>query len=202
MGLISNGTTIFDNGAMASGFGGNLIFISSATASASANISFTSGIDSTYKEYVFYFVSIHPASDGVQFLMQGSTNGGSSYGVTTTDTNFSAFNRENGTGAGLGYYSAYDVAQSTSFFPLHSDFLDNDSDSSFSGSLHLYDPSSTTYVKQFMTRNQSVCSSSPNYTFDSFTAGYFNTTSAINAIQFKMGSGNIDDGTIYLFGVN
>jgi hypothetical protein len=202
MAVVSGGTTLIDNGALDAGVPkGSLILLSTQTASASANISFTSDIDSTYDSYVFKFINIHPASDGVQFLMQGSTNSGSSYGVTTTDTNFAAFQRENGTGAALSYFTAYDVAQSTSFFPLHSDFLDNDNDSSCSGSLHLFNPSSTTYVKLFITRNQAVCSSSPNYTFNSFTAGYFNTTSAINAIQFKYSSGNIDDGIIKMYGV-
>src|SRR6056300_586554 len=107
MAVVSGGTTLIDNGALDAGVPtGSLILLSTQTASASANISFTSDIDSTYDSYVFKFINIHPASDGVQFLMQGSTNSGSSYGVTTTDTNFAAFQRENGTGAALSYFTA------------------------------------------------------------------------------------------------
>jgi hypothetical protein len=179
---------------------GKMVLISSQTASNSASLSFTTGINSTYKEYQFWFVDIHPRTDGVQLTMQFSTDGGSSYGVTTTTTNFYAYQRENGTGAGLGYITADDVAQSSSFFPINGDYLDADADSSFNGTLQLFNPASTTYVKHFMINSSAVGSSSPNYIFNDFVAGYGNTTTAINALQFKMSSGNFD-GTILLFGI-
>jgi len=204
MGLISNGTTIFDNGSMASGFGGNLIFISKATASASASIEFTSGIDSTYKEYVFYFVSLHhgdASQVGFQFNM--STDGGSNYNVTKTTTNFYAFNSEPAYGnENIAYGSSYDLAQSTSFQNLTSFPIGNANDDSFVGYLHLFNPSSTTYVKHFTARSHQSEGDSNFYTNDTFVAGYGNTTSAVNAIKFQMSSGNIDSGEILLFGVN
>ena len=204
MGLISNGTTIFDNGSMASGFGGNLNFISKATASASASIEFTSGIDSTYKEYVFYFVSLHhgdASQVGFQFNM--STDGGSNYNVTKTTTNFYAFNSEPAYGnENIAYGTPYDLAQSTGFQNLTSFSIGNANDDSFVGYLHLFNPSSTTYVKHFTARSHQSEGDSNFYTNDTFVAGYGNTTSAVNAIKFQMSSGNIDSGEILLFGVN
>ena len=198
MGLISNGTTIFDNGSMASGFGGSLNFISKATASASASIEFTSGIDSTYEEYVFYFVNIHPQTDGQQFKFQTSTDGGSSYGVTLTSTYFITYHKEDGSEYGAPQYlTGSDQAQTTNFMVLGS--ADAENDSGISGYMHLYNPSSTTFVKHWTARTINDPSS---YAQDEYTAGYFNTTSAINAVQFKMNSGNIDAGEILLFGVN
>ena len=199
MALISNGTTIFDNGSMASGFGGNLIFISKATASASASIEFTSGIDSTYKEYIFYFVNIHPSTDAGKFEFQGSTDGGSSYGVTITSSAFRSRHTENDLEAYIQYNTPYDLAQSTSFQSLSST-IGNGSDQNASGFLTLYNPSSTTFVKHFL-----HCSNTDQHndaTVEQFQGGYFNTTSAINAIKFQMNSGNIDAGEILLFGIN
>ena len=179
---------------------GGMKLISTQTASNSASISFTTGIDSTYKEYQFWFIDIAPRTDGVRLTSQFSTDGGSNYGVTTTSTAFFALQREDGTGTGLLYSTDSDVAQSTSFFPILADVLDNQSDSSLAGTLTLFNPSSTTYVKHFIANNSSVGSSSPNYNFNGFVAGYGNTTSAINAVQFKMSSGNFD-GTILMYGI-
>jgi hypothetical protein len=177
---------------------GGMKLISSQTASASASISFTTGIDSTYKEYQFYFINIHPSVDGEWLVFQGSTNGGSSYGVAITSTNFVAYNNESIAVSALGYFTANDLAQSTSYqrFGFETGSL---SDECLSGSLQLFNPSSTTYVKNFISRVNSY--HPDNYSADGNTAGYFNTTSAINAIQFKMETGNIDEGTILMFGI-
>ena len=201
MGLISNGTTIFDNGSMASGFGGNLIFISKATASASASIEFTSGIDSTYKEYVFYFVSLHhgdASQVGFQFNM--STDGGSNYNVTKTTTYFWSYHDEGDIETSLGYLASRDLAQSTAYAQLTSS-IGNNADESCSGSITLFNPSSTTYVKHFISTENGYSSALGGYTINVRTAGYGNTTSAINAVQFKFDSGNIDDGIIKMYGV-
>ena len=200
MGLISNGTTIFDNGAMASGFGGNMIFISSQTASASASISFTTGIDSTYKEYVFYFVNMHPATDAVDFQFNLSTDGGANYNVTKTTTFFRARNPEGPSTGTLSYVLGDDLAQSANFQRLNAGSIGNGADESVSGTLTLFNPSSTTFVKHFIATTNSY--GSANVSVHSYVAGYGNTTSAINAIQFIMSSGNIDDGKILLFGIN
>ena len=180
------------------GLAGNMIFISSQTASSSASLSFTSGIDSTYDEYVFMFTNINPATDSAFFTFQVSTNGGSSYGVNITSTNFIATHSEAGAGGRIEYVTAGDLAQSTSYQPLGL-YIGSASDESYSGELHIFAPSDTTYVKQF-TSTGNLCSSSV-YTRNPYVAGYVNSTSAINAIDFKMSSGNIDDGTIYLYGI-
>jgi hypothetical protein len=175
----------------------NLILISTQTASASATISFT-GINGTYDEYQFKFININPATDNTQFVFNGSTDSGSNYNVTKTSTFFHAIHLESGASAELGYRTSEDLAQSTAFQPLAID-LGGDSDEGVSGSLTLFSPSSTTYVKHFLgTTNRTNAN---DISINSFIAGYMNTTSAINAIQFKMASGNIDDGIIKLYGV-
>ena len=178
--------------------GGTLILISEQTASASASISFTTGIDSTYDEYIFKFINIHPQTDVVNFSFQGSTNGGSSYGVTITSTNFRTYQDEAGTTSALEYASSQDLAQSTSYKNLVQN-VGNANDESCAGYLHIFNPSDTTFVKHFISDIQYVMSA--DYCYQSFTAGYFNTTSAINAVDFKMSSGNIDDGIIKMYGV-
>ena len=175
-----------------------ITFISSQTASASASLSFTTGLDSTYKAYKFVFSNIHPATDNVNFTFNLSTDAGSNYNVTKTTTYFEAFHNETGASSGLGYATAFDLAQSTAFATLGNN-TGNDADQNISGSLILFNPSSTTYVKHFIS---TTChSSAGNLSLNDFSAGYGNTTSAVNAIQFKMSSGNIDAGTIYMYGI-
>ena len=179
---------------------GNLIFISKQTASSSASVSFTSGIDSTYKEYIFYFNNIHPATNAGKFRLIGSTDGGSSYGVATTTTMFEALVDESGSNATLRYEDGDDVAQSTSAFPI-STGIGSDNDECLGGFLHLFEPSNSTFVKHFLTSTNLVNGSGTPYTVSTRVGGYFNTTSAIDAVQFSMSSGNIDAGEITLFGV-
>ena len=199
MGLISNGTTIFDNGSMASGFGGSLNFISKQTASSSATISFTSGIDSAYKEYIFKFVNIHPSSDSATFSFNFSVDGGSNYNVIKTSSFFEAFHSENDAIANVQYASSHDLAQSTDFQKITSG-LGSDNDQCCDGFLHLFNPSSTTFVKHFIGTTASYYAG--DYVQQDFFSGYGNTTSAVNAVQFKMASGNIDSGDIILLGLN
>ena len=177
---------------------GGMKLISSQTASASASISFTTGIDSTYKEYQFYFINCHPATDQAELTFQGSTDGGSNYGINITSTSFRAFHDEADTLTGLGYQTSKDLAQSTDFQPL-TNGIGNESDESCSGSLTIFNPSSTTYAKNFISRCNGY--QGGNFSIEVNTAGYFNTTSAINAVRFKMDSGNIDDGVILMFGI-
>jgi hypothetical protein len=175
-----------------------ITFISSQTASNSASISFTSGLTSTYKAYKFVFSNIHPRTDQVSFVFNMSTDAGSNYNVTKTTTAFWSYNNEaGGADTQLGYKNDNDLAQSTAFQQL-SHLQGNGADESVSGSLTLFNPSSTTYVKHFISRNSYYYFG--DYIMDFNTAGYGNTTSAVNAIQFKMDSGNID-GTIYLYGI-
>jgi hypothetical protein len=175
-----------------------ITLISSQTASASASISFTTGLDSTYKAYKFVFVNIHPATNDVEFQFNMSTDSGSNYNVTKTTTFFKAYHDESGTDTTLSYDTARDLAQSTAFQTIGIG-VGNGADESCSGTLTLFNPSSTTYVKHFISNSNEY--NAANYTLTTFVAGYGNTTSAVNAIQFKMSSGNIDDGTIYLYGI-
>jgi hypothetical protein len=177
--------------------GGTLILLSTQTASASANISFTTGLDSTYDEYQFHFINIHPATDSVDFTFNGSTDSGSNYNVTKTTTIFNAAHSEADSDS-FGYASDQDLAQSTAF-QIIGRAVGNDNDQQCSGTLTLFNPSSTTYVKHFISRVADITSG--DFAGDRYTAGYFNTTSAINAIRFQMSSGNIDDGIIKLYGV-
>jgi multidrug efflux pump subunit AcrB len=189
----------FDNvTALPSSFGDGITLISSQTASASASISFTSGIDSTYKAYKFVFSNIHPATDNHYFQFNGSTDSGSTYNVTKTTTKFRSQHDESDVASVLEYFGGDDLAQSTADQRLMNG-LGNGNDESLSGELILFNPSSTTYVKHFISNVNSY--EAGNRSDNGFVAGYFNTTSAVNAIIFRMGSGNLDDGTIYLYGI-
>jgi len=181
---------------------GNLVFISKQTASSSSSVSFTSGIDSTYKEYIFYFNNIHPATNSVQFNFNLSTDNGSNYNVVRTTTFFYAYHNEDDSGTALSYGGNNDLAQALGGSQTFGELAWNqgsDADQSVSGYLHLFEPSSDTFVKHYIgSFNQSH---EGDLSIANYTAGYGNTTSAINAIEFKMSSGNIDAGEITLFGV-
>jgi hypothetical protein len=178
---------------------GGLIALSTQTASSSASVSFTSGIDSTYSEYLFLFNNIHPATGAPTFDVNFSSDGGSNYNVTKTSTWFYAQHYENDASTEFGYDTGQDLAQSTSYQRLGLAIGSDGSDKSGSGILHLFEPSSTTFVKHFMSRFGTV--RGDDLQTDVHCAGYCNTTSAINAVDFKMSSGNIDSGTIQMFGV-
>ena len=175
---------------------GNMVLISSQTASNSASISFTTGIDSTYKEYQFYFIDIHPRTDIVNFTFNLSTDGGSNYNVTKTTTYFYAYHTE-ADATGFGYETSGDLAQSTAF-QLLAGAVGSDADQSVGGSLQLFNPSSTTYVKHFISNCAYSWQGDANE--NDYVAGYGNTTSAVNAVRFQMSSGNFD-GTILLYGI-
>ena len=201
MAVISGGTTLIDNGALDAGVPtGSLILLSTQTASASANISFTSGIDSTYDSYVFKIINAHPGTDDVNFTFNFSTDGGSNYNVTKTTTAFQAYHSESDSEASLAYNIYDDLAQSTAYQSLSSyGQMGIDNDKSLCSTIHLFNPSSTTFVKHFIATTQFY--QREDRSNNVFTAGYANTTSAVNAIQFKMSSGNIDDGIIKMYGV-
>ena len=184
-----------------SGGGGAWTLISTVTASASADISFTSGLDSTYDEYCFKFINIHPETDGVDFTFQGSTDTGSSYGVTTTHTYFNAYHNESGSASALNYEGSADIASGTDEIELiREEKLSADNDHCGCGFLYLFSPSSTTFVKHYTARTQA--NHSADFSMDSYIAGYFNSTSAIDAIRFSVNSGNIDAGDICLYGIS
>ena len=185
-----------NNGLAADDVGGSLVLISTQTASSSASLSFTSGIDSTYKEYIFKFINLHPATDNSKLFFQVTTNG-TDFNTTLTSTYFIADLDEDGSTNAFQYLASDDQAQGTSFQRLN-ESTGADNDESISGMLHLFDPSNTTFVKHYMSRSSSAFEKIT----DSFTAGYFNTTSAVTGIQFKFDAGNIDSGVIKMYGVS
>jgi hypothetical protein len=176
---------------------GNMVLISSQTASNSASISFTTGIDSTYKEYQFYFIDIHPRTDSSSFQFNFSTNGGSTYAVTKTSSSFVSYHDEADTSTALQYYGDIDLAQSTSDQIIGFN-VGNGADESCAGTMSVFNPASTTYVKHFIINEHEYYVS--DFAISRFIAGYANTTSAINALIFRMSSGNFD-GTILMYGI-
>ena len=183
------------------GFPGALNLISTSTASSVANLSITSGLNSTYDVYIFKLFNIHAVTtdDGVNLTFQTSTDGGSTYGVTATTTYFGAdYNESGGNSHYLQYIGSGDLAQGTGYQRL-TQALGNVADEGTSGQIYLFAPSSTTYIKNFYTRCQGY--GFGNTADDMYAGGYFNTTSAINAIDFKMTAGTFS-GTIKLYGIS
>ena len=182
---------------------GSMVFIKKLTASSSSTLSFVNGssdvvLDSTYKEYVFTFNNIHPSNDNVDFYVNASVDGGSNYNVTKTTSFFRAGHDEAGSGASVAYRASEDLAQSTGGQIILQQ-MGNDNDQCGSGTLHLFNPSSTTFVKHFISRVDGMAHN--DQLLSDFIAGYFNTTSAINAIQFSIEAGTIESGDICLYGI-
>ena len=180
---------------------GSMTFIKKLTASSSSTLSFVNGssdvvFDSTYKEYMFIFNNIHPASNS-SLGFKASTDGGSNYGIATTTTAFMAEQGESDD-TFLGYRTSEDHAQDTGLIKIGESY-GTDNDQSGSGFMHLFNPSSSVFVKHFIAQNHS--SHPSDYADNSFKAGYINTTSAVDAIQFSMTPGNIDAGDICLYGI-
>ena len=175
---------------------GDVVLLSSQTASGDSALSFTSGITSTYGEYIFKFYNINPATDDTGFLFQFNASSQSGYNETLTTTMFRPYHTE-ADATGLGYITANDQAQGTAFQGVNFS-CGNGSDESCAGELHLFNPASTTYVKHFYSRSSTY--SSGDGATDFFVGGYVNVTAAITDVQFKMSSGNFD-GTIKLWGV-
>jgi len=181
--------------------GGAMTLISTQTASSSATISFTSGIDSTYKEYQFHFIDIHPETNDVILTFQTDTGTNTSYNQTMTTTFFQTRHTEDDTtqSGALTYTTNRDQGQATGFQKLNYD-LGNGNDESLAGILHLYNPSSTTFMKHFISRVHNYGQSDESA--DCFVAGYVNTATALTRVQFKMSDGDIDAGVIKLYGIS
>ena len=183
-----------------SGFGSAETLIQTQTATAQASISFTSGITSTYKEYIFVFININPSAADTEFYFNGSSDSGSKYNVTKTTTWFRASHYENDTGYTFAYNTSNDLAQSADAQILEHDGY-NDADACGVGELHLFNPASTTYVKNFYCEMQYMGASSGNgNSVNAYIGGYFNTTSVVDAIQFTLSTGTFD-GTIKMYGI-
>jgi hypothetical protein len=202
MAIISDGTTIADAGAFSASLG-SMVLIKTLTASTSATLSFVNGassvvLDSTYPIYVFKFYNIHPATDNVQFRHNASTDAGSNYNLAKTNTMFEGEHAENDDSPTLNYVTGHDIANSTAVAEITYN-IGNDNDQCISGEMWLYNPSSATYVKNFHTVVSNTHNG--NYEKNTYTSGYYNTASDIDAVQFTFSSGNIDAGTIKLYGI-
>ena len=173
--------------------------LATVTASSSGTLQFTSGIDNTYNIYKFRFVNIHGSNDADGFNFNCSADSGSNYNVTKTTSVFQAENREDDSATDLSYQTGHDIAQGTGFQRIAQN-TGNANDESIAGELFLFDPSSTTFVKHFMVNTMHNTNHDRARQF--YVAGYFNSTSAINAVQFKYSNGNIDSGTIEMYGIN
>ena len=186
--------------------GGSWTFIKKLTASGSGTLDFVNGtsdvvLDGTYAEYIFYFVDIHPSATGagVNFEFNGSVDTGSNYNVTKTSTVYRSYHYEGAATTTLGFDGTPSLAQATGFQTLTTNNANPD-DGSNIGSLQLFNPGSTTFAKQFLCQTLQNTFNGENCMTNG-VGGYFNTASAIDAIQFKFASGNIDTGDIFLHGL-
>ena len=203
---VANNNSLASITALPSGVsGGAMNLISTQTASSSSTLSFTSNIDDTYDEYVFKFYDIHAATDTAIFSFQGNASGGSGYNETITSSYFEAYHQENDADTSLTYNTSGDQAQGTGFQSLSQQGLGvgtGENDMCLVGSLHLYAPSDTTFITHFISSINYNDKSASVYSNNTFVAGYFNLTGAIDEIQFKMSTGNIDAGVIKLYGIS
>jgi hypothetical protein len=204
MGLISNGTTLLDAGALDSGVPtGSMTLIKTLTASNNGTLSFVHGsssvvLDGTYKEYIFKILNVHPSADNRDLDFNLSTDSGSNYDAVKTTTYFYTYHQEGGGGGSLEYVTSSDLAQSDGVQELMEN-VGGDADQSGCGELHLFDPANTSFVKHFIAKTTNA--SANNYNKAAYVAGYANTTSAINGVRFNFNSDNIQTGVIKLYGV-
>ena len=201
MAIISNAVTIADAGAFSVSLG-SLIHIKTLTASSDSTLSFVDGsssvvLDNTYPIYIFKYINMHPETNNAEFTVN-FRDGGSNYDATKTTTYFRAYHDEADSNTGVAYNTTKDLAQGTGAAVLAED-IGNGNDESVSGVFHLFNPSSTTFVKHFISRAQSYNGS--DYSVDQYIGGYANVTAAVDGVQFAFSSGNIDTGTIKLYGI-
>ena len=172
--------------------------ISTATETNAASIDITSGIDSTYDEYMFVFTDLGPATDAQNFRFQVNAASQSGFNEVITSTAFYSYHNENNAAQGIAYHDSQDQANGTSYQTIAAG-VGNGSFESCAGILHLFSPSNTTFVKHFYSRMSSYESAARSW--EEYVAGYINTTSAIDEISFKFASGNFD-GVIQMYGIS
>ncbi len=204
MALVKYNNNSLSSVTSAAGFpAGAMTLIKTLTASSSSTLQFVNGssdvvFDSTYPIYLFKFINIHPATDNAYLTFQADTGTNTNYNQTITSTVFRARHYEDDSATSLAYITDRDQAQGTAFQDISLN-TGNDNDQCNSGTLHIFDPSNTTFVKHFIQTANGVAGD--NQSVNTFVAGYINTTTAITRVQFKMSSGNIDSGTIKLYGI-
>ena len=188
-----------NNGLETGDLGGSLVLLETQTASSSSTITFDSNINSTYKEYQVHYIDVHPATDNQNFQVN-FRDGSTAYDAQKTTTFSTVQHKEDNSATSLAYSTGNDLALGTGFQTL-AYAVTNDNDGSVSGKLHIFDPSSTTFSKQFISRANAMVDDGGIQTTDFIIGGYCTTTAAIDGIQFKFASGNIDAGTFKLYGV-
>jgi len=204
--IISNAVTIADAGAFSASLGDMTLIKTITVSSAAGTVSFVDGassvvLDDTYPLYKFEFINIHPGTNDKGLEFNVSIDTGSNYNVAKTTTFFRNYNYENGNERGIAYQAGLDLANGTGFQPLTEGGISSDNDCSFNGALVLFSPSDTTFVKHFMGTFSMIKSAAGGLCVNSHLGGYVNTTSAVDAVQFKMNAGNIDSGIIKLYGI-
>ena len=206
MAIISNAVTIADAGAFSASLGSQVLIKTITVSSAAGTVSFVNGassvvLNNTYPLYLFKFINIHPSADDGGLAVNFSVDTGSNYNVAKTSTNFESYHNEAGDDVATNYSPSGDLAQGTGVQHLTgiSSKMGYDNDQSASGELFLFNPSSTTFVKHFI--SEFTQSDYRNYTWRRNVSGYCNTTSAVDAAQFSMTSGNIDSGIFKLYGI-
>ena len=206
MAIISNAVTIADAGAFSASLGSQVLIKTITVSSAAGTVSFVNGassvvLNNTYPLYLFKFINIHPSADDGGLAVNFSVDTGSNYNVAKTSTNFESYHNEAGDDVATNYSTSGDLAQGTGVQHLTgiSSKMGYDNDQSASGELFLFNPSSTTFVKHFI--SEFTQSDYRNYTWRRNVSGYCNTTSAVDAAQFSMTSGNIDSGIFKLYGI-
>ena len=189
--------------------GGAMTLISTTTVSSSSTVNITSGIDSTYKEYIIKVINAHPENN-TQLEFHCSIDGGSNFNTNMTTTAFHSFHKEDGSGGAVGYRTGDDLANgtdedsNTSTYASLSNSIGNNNNMCGESVIHLFDPSNTTFVKHFIAVTQTYMDrDTPQLASPcQFIAGYVNTTSAVNAVSFRMYTGDFDSGTIKLYGIS
>jgi hypothetical protein len=202
MGLISNGTTLFDAGAMSAGLGGEIVFIKKLTASSSATLTFVDGsnnvvLDNTYREYIFYFNNIHHVGNDKKFYFQVNAAGGSGFDETAISTYFRAYEKEDNSSGVLSYETGQDMT-GTGAIEL-SDSMGSDNDQSLCGWLKLYNPSSTTFTTNYVAECQNYHAG--DFSLATKVAGYINVTAAIDEVKFYTNGDSFQTGTITMYGI-
>ena len=206
MAIISNAVTMADAGAFSVGLGSMVLIKTITISSAASTVSFVDGassvvLDDTYPLYKFEFINIHPGTNDKGLEFNVSVDTGSNYNVAKTTSFYRNYHYEHGNEAGIGYQAGLDLAQGTGFQPLTEGGISADNDCSFNGTLTLFNPSSTTFVKHFLGEFSMIKSAAGGLDVHSHVGGYVNSTSAVDALQFKMNAGNIDSGIIKLYGI-
>ena len=201
MALVKYNNNSLSNVTAAAGLGssGSMNLLTTNTISSGVSTSsFTSSIDSTYDTYLFKYINIHAGTNDAKFQFNLSSDSGSSYNVTKTTTAFRGYHDEADSQTNLSYQTGQDLAQSTAYQTLTDEMGTSNNDESLVGEIYLFNPSSTTFVKHFISITQFYQYQPASRFF--YIAGYGNTTSAIDAVDFKFSSGNIDSGVIKMYG--